>query len=221
MTDPNYDTLHELAMDLPAGAVRLPGQADMRDLPFRPPLDAPNDGRNVAARAYVAGILDGEGYIGACRRRPTKSNRMVSPRYSIRVSVLMVDEAPVRFVADVCGCPEKVYLRDRRRKAHHNATFIIDLEGRRAADLLTRVMPFMLGKRNQAELTLEFYALLQQARQYRTKLAQTLQFKRGRMKGSPYSVFALSDEYVRRCDEFYLRLRRRAISNSGVERCAF
>jgi hypothetical protein len=42
---------------------------------------------NEAKRAYLAGIIDGEAYVGAIRRLPSRKNKLTTPKYSIRVSI--------------------------------------------------------------------------------------------------------------------------------------
>lgn len=166
--------------------------------------------------AYFAGLLDGEAYIGAIRRMPTKTNKMASPKYSIRVSVAMCDEAPIRALARFCGVIDLVRVRNRKRKPCHKPCFLIDLEGERAAILLRKTLPFMIAKRSQAEQALKLFSLLSKSRQFHTRATKSLLFKGGRNIGLPYRTFGLSSDFIRQCDEFYINLRRRTFTNNGI-----
>lgn len=146
-------------------------------------------------KAYVAGLLDGEAYIGAIRRAPERSHG-VSPRYSIRVAVMMADEAPIRVIAGLAGAEASVYLRDRKQKQHHSPMWVIDLEADRAYALLRAVLPFLICKRAQAEFACELFEL-----------------KRARARNGK----AIEAELLARFDLLYLAMRRRPNgTNNGV-----
>jgi hypothetical protein len=161
----------------------------------------PPEARAIAARAYIAGLVDGDGTIGIKRRLPSAANRMASPKYSAHVGVAMTDRAPVEFVAAFCGAPERV--TSRARKNGYKTMHEFSVENDRAAALLTEIQPFLVGKQGQAALVLELAALRKQGRANRTRETSSHQFAAGRNKGSTYRVFGLSHEYLDRCDCLY------------------
>ena len=157
--------------------------------------------QQIATRAYIAGLLDGDGYICIKRRLPTAKNRMVSPKYSIAVGIAMTDEEPVKFVARFCGLEHQI--KKRLRKAHYKTIYCFDIEHALAAKLLRCVQPFLVGKSRQAERSLALAALREKSREHRTRVTQTLRFKSGNAKGHEYRVFGLSLEFLAQCDAIY------------------
>lgn len=168
----------------------------------------------IAARAYVAALLDGEGYIGAIRRSPSKANKRSSPGYSIRVSVQMTERGSIDFLARFCGLSRSSITIRRARQSHHSDTFVFDLENHRAIALLDRVLPFLIVKRKQAKLALRLWRLRQLSKHHRTKIV-THQHA-GFNRGDPYRVRGLSDSHVARCDALYRQMRRRIVTNNGI-----
>lgn len=169
----------------------------------------------MVLRAYCAGVIDGEGYLGAIRRLPTKANKMSSPKYSVRFSVMMADRDPVVAIASLIGVEDMVYVRRRKAKEHHAKMYVLDLESHRAIALVRLVLPYLKGKKEQAELLCKFYDFRAQSRKHRTKRGAVFQFAAGRYKGRDYTVRQLSESYLDECDRYYVALRRRFISNNG------
>jgi hypothetical protein len=154
--------------------------------------------------AYCAGLIDGEAYIGAIRRMPSQANKLSSPKYSIRISLCMADEEPVRFVADTIDAGHKVYLRDRKVKAHHSPMWNLDLESARAAGLLVLVLPYLICKRTQAENAMKLHQLRSESLQHRNTL------------NAAGTATRMDRAYLERCDALYLVMRRRAVANNGM-----
>lgn len=137
--------------------------------------------------AYIAGLIDGESYIGAKRRRPTKANRMRSPKYSVAFFIAMTDRRPVQLVADFCNAGHAV--RSRQRKANYKTIYEFELENERAAALLRQVRPYIVGHAEQVDLALQMQALRDSSVGRRNKAK-------------------LPVEYVAACDAIYSRLKR-------------
>lgn len=158
---------------------------------------------DVATRAYIAGIIDGEGHIGIKRKKPTAVNRLKSSEYSVRVTVCMTDEAPVHRVADFCGVAHQIHLRYR---PPNRPIYEIEITRKKAIHLLREIYPYLLGKKKQADLAFQLDDLRDQSRQHRTKILGTHIFQCGHFKGKPYRVLGLSDEYIAQCNEIYTAL---------------
>jgi hypothetical protein len=154
----------------------------------------------IATRAYIGGLIDGEGYIGIGRRMPTERNHMSAPKYSPRVSISMTDREPVDFVAKFCGWPQLVTFRTRGK---NKTIYDLDLENQRCVDLLTEVFPYLICKKGQAEKALAMSVLRSESRQHGTKVLGIYLNKTHSSEGFPYRVFGLSDEYIARCDALY------------------
>jgi hypothetical protein len=157
-----------------------------------------------ALKAYVAGILDGEGSIGAKRRMPTKANHLSSPKYSVAISLSMTDEAPVRLVAELLKSEATIVLRIR--KEGYKPIFQFDVENEKALALIYWCLPYLVAKRGRAELAIQLGELRRKSRQHRTKILGEHCFVRGRAVGHKYRVFGLSDEFVAQCEDIYARL---------------
>jgi hypothetical protein len=169
----------------------------------------------MALRAYCAGIVDGEAYIGCVRLMPTPANKMTSPKYSIRIAIAMCDLEPVEAVASLLSIEDRIFIRNRRSKPHHSQVFVLEIREQNAITLLRMVMPFLRGKKQQAQTMCEFYAFKKTSRKYRTKTGRTLKFKGGRQVGKSYTTRCLSDSYLKKCDAYYMALRRRFVANNG------
>lgn len=169
----------------------------------------------VAIRAYCAGIIDGEAYIGAIRRMPSAANKLVSPKYSVRVAVTMADRDPIILVASLVGRADKVYLRDRKAKENHSPMWVLDLEQATAVALLREVLPYLVCKKSQAELACKLFEF--RSNPITEPGKKTFIFKAGRYAGKTYRPRVLSRKFVRKCDDLYLALRRRKTTNNGIK----
>jgi hypothetical protein len=157
---------------------------------------------SVADLAYIAGLIDGEGYIGATRRSPLSATR--SARYCVRVSVEMTDREPIAFLAERFASLELIRLRKRAK--HYKPIYVLNLEHHRAEALLRAIAPYLVGKQRQAALALSLADLRAVSRSNRTKVVSTLQFRGGVQKGRDYRLFGLSDDFIAQCDEVYRSL---------------
>jgi hypothetical protein len=126
---------------------------------------------------------------------PNSGNKMKSPKYTIRVAIVMADEGPIKLIASLVRLEHKVYIRNRKIKAHHSAMVCLDVEGEQAKSLLLATLPYLVGKKRQALLALRL-------QKYKEENPQE---KGGR-----------SDRYIRECDAMYIAMRRRPITNSGI-----
>lgn len=158
----------------------------------------------MALRAYIAGLIDGEGSIGIKRRLPTARNKMVSPKYSLSVGVAMTDRGPIDLVENFCGALNRVSSRIRRDG--YKTIFEFEVENDRAVQLLREVAPYLVGKATQAKTALAFAELRKESRSARTKVVSTGVFRAGRAKGHSYRSMGLSDEFLSRCEVLYQAL---------------
>jgi hypothetical protein len=104
---------------------------------------------NKIASSYIAGLMDGEGtfYIEKFAYRKSA----IGFQYRPIVSLSMCDEITVRFVASETGKSVRSWQIKSGR-----TVFRIDWRNEIACDFIRHILPFMLGKREQAELLLEF-----------------------------------------------------------------
>jgi hypothetical protein len=88
--------------------------------------------------AWIAGILEGEGYFGLANRA------------TVRIVVTMTDEDVIRRVADILGAPS---VRRTKEKAILKAVFSTAINGKRAIAWMMTVYGFM-GVRRRARIRL-------------------------------------------------------------------
>lgn len=97
--------------------------------------------------AYIAGIVDGEGYVGIKR---TKGSR-----YSERIQVRMVDEPAIRFLAETLG---GWYYAEKPHCNNGRPLFCYQSSDRAAATILRTLTPFLRVKAEQARIVLSLTA---------------------------------------------------------------
>jgi hypothetical protein len=100
--------------------------------------------------AYIAGLVDGEGCIQINRRDNGK-------RFGLYVSIDNTDRRMIEWLERTIQygfCT----VQKKRAKANWNAGYRFVVQERYAADLLQRVKPYLVIKREQAEVALEFQA---------------------------------------------------------------
>jgi hypothetical protein len=150
--------------------------------------------------AYLAGIIDGEGYVGIKRTKAYKCQGRKTPGFSARIQVRMVDEEPIRLLAETLGgwyYPEKPHSRQGR------PLFCWQLGHAKAEDALRMLLPYLRVKKRQARKLLTLRRLKKRSARHRTKILGYRNFPN--KHGTPRSVpnLALSDEYVGWCQRLW------------------
>ncbi len=110
--------------------------------------------------SYLAGLVDGEGYVGITVARGSKSALTTIGRESHRlnVSVRMTDVAPLHRSADWTGFGS--VKAKTAAAAHHRPVHEWTIWSRQAASVLLALLPWLCVKDGQARLALEFQALM-------------------------------------------------------------
>ena len=98
-------------------------------------------------KAYLAGIIDGEGTVTLSRRKP---NQTPSPNVSVSNSNLPM----LRWIKNnVGGC----ISTKKRYQSHHRQTYVWALSYDKALSLLRKIEKYLIIKKPQAKLILEEY----------------------------------------------------------------
>jgi len=103
--------------------------------------------------AYAAGLFDGEGCVGAY-----KDKRNGRP-YS-QIQMQNNNKALVQFLADIFGGN----VNKGTRRAHQSQSYLWACFGKHAASVLTMLYPYLIGKKAQAKLAIEFVDATRQRR---------------------------------------------------------
>lgn len=104
----------------------------------------------VEERAYLAGLIDGEGSI-YCGAIGSSRHKTCYPC----VAIGMTDEAVIEWVASRWGCAVS-YVLKRKNNPKWLDQYFVRLSGKRAQLLCLTLLPYLRVKRRQAELVCGF-----------------------------------------------------------------
>ena len=148
--------------------------------------------------AYLAGIIDGEGYIGIAK---TTRRDMVSPSYKEKVSIRMVSSDAVTLLAETF---EGTVWREKPHANNGRPMWAWEATRQRARRVLIALLPWLRVKRANAETVLELDAL---RRVKRTRLVGTKNFPDRFGKDRAVSVYALPEDNLSKRDALYQRCK--------------
>lgn len=106
-------------------------------------------------RAYLAGLIDGEGSIAINFREPNKASREIGLGLTIQLTVCMTDLETIAWVANTTGTPEKVYTDSAKKNPAHKPSFTWRPTISQAYDILKQCEKFMITKKRNAQIFLE------------------------------------------------------------------
>lgn len=108
---------------------------------------------NDIDKAWVAGIIDGEGSIFVMRQK--RLDRIRDTNYILRVSVQSTDPYMTTELKKLCPIGAEFSIqRDKRPEC--SDTLKWQINGKKAAKFLEEILPFMRVKHEQARLAIEF-----------------------------------------------------------------
>lgn len=136
--------------------------------------------------AYLAGLVDGEGYVGIKRSRRRDA---VNLSYHERIQVRMIHEEAIALLARTLGGS---YYREKPHANDGRPLFCWQASDRLACTILRTLLPYLLVKRDQAENVLELRA--------------SKEDPRSSLRGSP-SHRTMPDEIVAHRENLYRRAK--------------
>jgi len=102
--------------------------------------------------AYIAGLCDGEAYIGIKKAKAYKHlSGRVNDAYHERIQVRMVDEAAIRFLAENLG---GWYYREKASCAKGRPLFCYQASDAAAVAIIKQLIPFLRVKKEVANTVL-------------------------------------------------------------------
>lgn len=104
---------------------------------------------------YIAGMLDGEGCIYL---KPVKANSKRNFTYDLTVNIYNTNKESLIFISSLIG--GYIYLNQKPVKKYKPCYRLV-LHGKKAGELLTVVLPYLIIKKAQAILALEFVSTLE------------------------------------------------------------
>lgn len=107
---------------------------------------------NKYVLAYLAGLIDGEGYIGIKKSNPYNHlTGRVNPGYHERLQIRMVDEAAIKLLANTLG---GWYYKEKPSVAQGRPLYCYQASDRKAAGILKILLPYLIIKRESANTVL-------------------------------------------------------------------
>lgn len=104
---------------------------------------------DASAAAYIAGLMDGEGCFRIERFASARSP--IGFQYRGVAEIAMCDKESIEFIAQQCGR----HIQSKKIKSGRTVYLVIWRNGF-ARDLIIDLMPYLHGKREQAEICLYF-----------------------------------------------------------------
>jgi hypothetical protein len=111
--------------------------------------------------AYVAGIMDGEGCFRIEKKRPNAAQKSI--KYTMMITLQMGEKAVMDHIASHLEItPLFINLQQWKYKDNQprRPAYRIQLFSKRAADFIRLILPYLVGKKEQARLCLEFNDLI-------------------------------------------------------------
>lgn len=108
-------------------------------------------------KAYVAGFIDGEGFVDIHRQateKTMKSRGLKNPSFQPIVQISNSNKE----VLDKIHATYGGSIYSRRKKDGHKQIYSFVVTARKAEKLLTDILPYLVIKKIQAELVLKFYS---------------------------------------------------------------
>lgn len=109
--------------------------------------------------AWLAGLIDGEGCIGIWRER--RAGNRSGYRYTATVQIANTNRLLLDTIARVI--PGKIYLKDARVKFGQKPLYQFFCDRRTLRALLERIAPFLVIKKRQAEIAMQFRRVIEEA----------------------------------------------------------
>jgi len=110
--------------------------------------------------AYLAGIVDGEGSLCIYRVNPAKYNRYQSPNFRSVLNISNTKKELFDWIEENFGNlnKSKKHRRSMFKKNSTHERWIYEwvVQGHRLVDICTQLLPYLVLKKRQAELILEF-----------------------------------------------------------------
>lgn len=158
------------------------------------------------ALAYIAGLIDGEGYVGIVKRSPGK-NKMHNPKYTTRVAISMTRKEPLEFVRKFFGVNKtKFRIKYKHRPLlNHKDCYCLDVENEDALRICKCVLPFLLIKNKQAKIVIGLRNIQRLSPSKRRPYKGNTHTANNRSGCAPTRF--LSDAYLRKCERLYLKVK--------------
>jgi hypothetical protein len=105
--------------------------------------------------AYLAGVMDSDGCIAITKAKKgtVGTNRMVNPRYVLRITITNTSMDLMQWLTENFGGGRRA---KQRSKQIHKPTFDWIYDNGKAIEILELVKPYLVVKKRQADIGIEF-----------------------------------------------------------------
>jgi hypothetical protein len=150
---------------------------------------------NEIELAYIAGIVDGESYIGI-KRITTLKNGRVNPTYQERIQIRMVDESAIKFIAENLGGN---YYAEKSHSHKGRPLFCYQASDKKAVKILTILLPYLRIKSPVAKKVMAF----REMRNNPEKVAVKTKMRNRWGKEMEFTRYRFSEAHIERCEKFW------------------
>lgn len=106
---------------------------------------------NKAQLGYIAGVIDGEGSISII-----KASTKYNFSYQLRLIVTNTDYRMLKWLKDTIGYGNVAERKRSKYKPNWSNVYVYAITANKAKDLLKAVYPYLVIKREQADIAIEF-----------------------------------------------------------------
>lgn len=150
--------------------------------------------------AYIAGLFDGEAYIGI-KKDGSLVNGRVNFGYHERIQIRMVDKEAIDFVASSLGGN---YYKEKPSSANGRPLYCYQASDKIAAEILAIVIPYLRVKKKVAKIVLELRKRKNNPDTITVEIEQMSRWgtimKSGRVRHSPKET-EIRESLYQRCKE--------------------
>ena len=151
--------------------------------------------------AYIAGLVDGEGYLGIKKTKAYKCQDRKTNGYHARIQIRMVDEAAIKFIAENLG---GWYYKEKPNAKNGRPLFCYQSSDKSAEIILKTLLPYLRVKKESAKTVLLLRTLQKNSTKHRTKITG---YRNAFGRKDKIPSFSFSDDYVQKCELLYLRCK--------------
>lgn len=155
--------------------------------------------------AYIAGLFDGEAYIGIKKQKAGHREDMQSPGYHARIQVRMVDKAALQMLKDAFGGS---FYQEGPHAENGRPLWCWGATDRMAEEILRGVRPHLKIKGSVTDTVLELRDLQAQGPKHRTKVVGTRTFPGPHGNTRTVKTKVYSDEYLQWCEDLYVEAKK-------------
>jgi len=154
--------------------------------------------------AYIAGLMDGEAYIGIKKSHPYKNlTGRVNPGYHERIQIRMVDEAAILFIAKTMG---GWHFREKAHCNNGRPLYCYEASDQKATNILKQLLPYLRVKKESAKTTLKLRGLKNKQGHGEEIVIQTNQTRWG--KPAKFRRYRFSERQIKEREQLWLQCKQ-------------